>query len=72
MPDNYFSESAQEQIVLLKRNSGELEKLRFLEKLDMILKQSSPTANWFSDAERLYRNWLRLIVTERKQGVSRP
>jgi homoserine O-succinyltransferase/O-acetyltransferase len=72
IPDNYFSESAQEQIVLLKRNSGELDKLRFLEKLDVILKQSSPAANWFSDAERLYRNWLRLIVTERKQGLSRP
>ncbi len=72
IPDNYFSESTRNEIALLIANSGELDPSGFVETLDMIIKRSPPTANWFGDADRLYSNWLRAIVTERKQGLDSP
>ncbi len=67
MPENYFSDSAREEIARLEPNPGEQDPSCFVEKLDTIIKRSPPGANWFSDAERLYYNWLRMIDAERKQ-----
>lgn len=67
LPDNYFSEAAQEEIALLRSVPEARDPSCFLERFDMILKQNPPRANWFNDAERLYGNWLRLIATERNE-----
>jgi homoserine O-succinyltransferase/O-acetyltransferase len=71
MPENYFSDSAREEIARLEANPGEQDPSGFVEKLDTILKQSPPEARWFDDSERLYNNWLRMIAAERKQRLSR-
>ena len=67
LPDNYFSGAAQEEIALLRSSPEVLDPSSFLERFDRILEQNPPTANWFNDAERLYGNWLRLIVAERNE-----
>ena len=71
MPENYFSDSAREEIAGLNPTPGEQDPSCFVEKLDTILKRSPPEANWFDNSERLYNNWLRMIATERKQRLSR-
>ena len=72
LPENYFSDSAREEIAGLAPNPGEQEPSCFVEQLDTILKGSPPTADWFGDAERLYFNWLRMIDAERKQRSPAP
>ncbi len=66
-PMGYFSPPAERRLAELL--ASRMDAQSFVEKLGAVLAQNPPAQSWASDAERLYRNWLRTALSEKMQKL---